>query len=529
MVRRRIAGLSFAAAALVAVVAAASARAQQGTVRVSVDSGGVEGDDASRQPSISADGRFIAFQSVATNLVANDVNNTQDIFVHDRATGVTEIVSVDSAGGPANGPSRSASISADGRFVAFESDASNLVAGDGNGVSDVFVHDRRTGATELVSVASNGVQGDAASEHPAISADGNCVTFLSTATTLVAGDTNGFQDAFLRDRQAGTTELVSVDSSGVQGDSISVSGSPSSDGRLVAFDSLAGNLVAGDTNKLWDVFVRDRSNATTVRVSVDSGGLEGDQSSFDGMISADGTCVTFSSSASNLVSFDKNGYIDVFVHELANGRTDLVSKTWLGGQGNAESFPSTISADGLRVAFMSRADNLVYGDQSNHMLQDFVRMRGTNKTIRVSTPDGGGQADSESMLVAISADGRTCAFESFADNLVPGDGNSKYDVFVRGPWLTLEAEPLAPPAGATLAFVGFTGQASAPDLLVITAINGTPMFVPNIFGTFDAIGTWSLSASVPAGLGGIDVQFTLLGFLPTGKVGLSNPVDVAFQ
>jgi Tol biopolymer transport system component len=535
MVRRRIAPISFVAGALVAIAAAAPLRAQeylQGTVRVSVDSSGAEVDAPSSLPAISADGRFVAFMSGSNDLDPADSNPGLDVFVHDRATGVTEIVSLGSGGNAADAHCAFPAISADGRFVAFTSGADNLVAGDVNGVGDVFVRDRWNGTTELASVDSNGAQTDAGCERPSLSADGRYVVFWSTATTLVAGDTNGFTDIFLHDRQTGATELVSVDSSGVQGDNTSLTSMNalvSADGRYVAFDSLADNLVPGDTNQFWDVFVRDRQNGTTERVSVDSSGAEGNQGGFNGAISADGTCVAFSSESYDLVAGDTNGWEDVFVRDRATGATELVSKSSGGQQGNHQSFFAIPSADGKRVAFQSLADNLVGGDRSNHMSQDFVRDRATGKTIRVSTPDGGGQADSHSDRVVISADGRTVAFESFATNLVAGDTNYKTDVFVRGPWLTLEADPLAPPAGATLAFTSFTGQASAPDLLVITAINGTPTFIPNIFGAFDPLGAWSFSATVPAGLGGIVVQFEMLGFLPTGKLGLSNPVDVAFQ
>src|SRR5437773_6921896 len=194
----------------------------QTTERVRVASGGTEGNDASSGFALSADGRFVAFQSDATNLVAGDTNGATDVFVHDRQTGMTERVSVASDGTQANNVSSYPALSADGRFVAFQSDATNLVAGDTTGATDVFVHDRQTGTTERVSVASGGgTQGTGNSggffAFPALSADGRLVAFQSDATNLVAGDTNGATDLFGHDRQAGTTERVSVPSGGRQG------------------------------------------------------------------------------------------------------------------------------------------------------------------------------------------------------------------------------------------------------------------------------------------------------------------------
>jgi len=292
------------------------------TERVSVATEGTQGDQASYGPSISADGRFVAFESYAANLVNGDTNGKFDEFVHDRQTGTTERVSVASDGTEGNnGSLRRPSISANGRFVAFESTASNLVIGDINGADDIFVHDRQTGTTEWVSIASNGTQGNENSFYPSISADGRFVAFQSNATNLVSGDTNVRQDVFVHDRQTGTTERVSITSNGIQGNNDSLVPSISADGRFVAFWSYASNLVSGDTNVYDDVFVRDRQTGTTQRVSVASGGTQGNNDSLNSSISADGQFVVFDSYASNLVSGDTNGTIDVFVHD--QGEIDL--------------------------------------------------------------------------------------------------------------------------------------------------------------------------------------------------------------
>ncbi len=242
------------------------------TTRVSVNSTGAQGNGHSAYPSISADGRFVAFASGASNLVPGDTGYW-DVFVHDRQTGTTTRVSVSSTGTQSNDNSGDPSISADGLYVAFTSSAQNLIPGDTNGRADVFVHDRQTGTTTRVSVNSTGTQGDFNSWRPAISANGRYVAFISDATTLVPGDTNGRADVFVHDRQTGATTRVSVSSAGIQGDGFvegSSTPSISADGRFVAFASGASNLVPGDTNNQKDVFVHDRQTGATTRVSVSS-------------------------------------------------------------------------------------------------------------------------------------------------------------------------------------------------------------------------------------------------------------------
>jgi hypothetical protein len=413
----------------VGVVGSGVARAGE-TTRVSVDSAGEQGNSESYNPSISADGRFVAFWSYASNLVPGDTNVRDDVFVHDRATGQTSRVSVDSAGVQGNSGSEASSISADGRFVAFKSLASNLVPGDTNGWPDVFVHDRLTGQTSRVSVDSAGVQGNFDSYEPSISADGRFVAFYSIASNLVPGDTNGNWDVFVHDRATGQTTRVSVDSAGVQGNSSSYYPSISADGRFVPFFSHASNLVPGDTNASPDVFVHDRSTGTTTRVSVDSAGVQGNSSSYYPSISADGRFVAFFSHAGNLVPGDTNASPDVFVHDRATGTTTRVSVDSAGVQGNAYSYDSSISADGRFVAFYSSAWNLVPGD-TNGAYDVFVHDRASGQTNRASVDSACVQGNHESLSPSISADGRFVAFYSSAWNLVPGDTNFRHDVFVR--------------------------------------------------------------------------------------------------
>ncbi len=342
------------------------------TTRVSVANSGAEANHVSLTPSISDDGRFVAFSSAANNLVGGaDDPNVEDIFVHDRVTGEVTLVSVSSDGVAGNGHSQFPSISADGRFVAFRSSASNLADNDTNPEIDIFVHDRQTGETNLVSVNSSGVAGLGRASDPAISADGRFVAFASQAADLVANDTNGREDIFVHDRQTGQTTLVSVSSQGIQGDSFSLSPDLSADGRYVVFHSYATNLVDGDTNAKEDVFLHDRETGETTRLSVDSQGNEANHWSIYPSLSNDGRFVAFVSHATNLVLNDTNNQDDVFVHDRFSGQTSRLSVNELGEEGNSNSGgvsnvkDVSISADGRLVAFASRASNLVDNDYNN--------------------------------------------------------------------------------------------------------------------------------------------------------------------
>jgi Tol biopolymer transport system component len=346
----------------------------QGAIeRISVGSNGVQGDRDSFFPKLSADGRFVAFGSLAGSLVPGDTNGATDVFVRDRRTGITERVSLGPGGSQGNGDSGSPALSADGRFVALISEAGNLVPGDTNGATDVFVRDRRTGATARVSLGPNGVQGDGDSYYPALSASGRFIAFASNAGNLVPDDTNGAWDVFVRDRRTGITERVSLRPDGVQANSHSLRPALSADGRFVAFESFAGNLVPGDTNRTNDVFVRDRRTGTTERVSVRTGGAQGNNSSTSPALSAGGRFVAFWSSA-NLVPGDTNSTNDVFVRDRRTGRTERVSLGPNGAQSNGPSYSPALSAGGRFVAFESEASNLVPGD-TNGAWDVFVHTR----------------------------------------------------------------------------------------------------------------------------------------------------------
>ena len=365
----------------------------------SVSTVGAQGNqDSPYPPSISGDGRFVAFVSNATNLVAGDTNGDTDVFVRDRQTGTTERVSRSSGGAQGNGDSGTGgypSISDDGRFVAFSSLATNLVAGDTNGVEDIFVHDRQTGTTERVSVSTGGTEGNGPTSFCAISADGRYVGFGCSASNLVPGDTNGFWDVFLRDRTAGTTTLVSVSfSGGPTSFSAGVLVAPrvSGDGRYVLFESAAFDIVAGDANGVRDFFVRDLVAGTTELVSVSTGGVQanfGPSISFVADMTPDGRFVTWSSKASNLVAGDTNGLEDVFVRDRQLGTTERWSVSTSGVEANAESISGTLSDDGRRFMFQSLATNLVTGD-TNAAMDAFLRDTDPTAFTSVCDPGIGG-------------------------------------------------------------------------------------------------------------------------------------------
>ncbi len=399
------------------------------TSLVSITSIGTQGNASSSGASISADGRYVAFDSGATNLVPGDTNNSMDVFVKDLQTGTLTRISAASNGTQGNSNSFAASISADGRYVAFQSLATNLVPGDTNQNTDIFVKDLQTGTLTRISTASNGTQGNSFSQFPSISADGRYVAFQSWATNLVPGDTNRSTDVFVKDLQTGTLTLVSVASNGTQSNSESIHAAISADGRYVAFDSGANRLVPGDTNNVGDIFVKDLQTGTMTLVSVASNGTQSNYLSAIPSISADGRYVAFDSGATNLVPGDTNQTTDVFVKDLQTGTLTRISTASNGTQGNFWSDNAKISADGRYVAFLSGATNLVPG--ANWINTNvFVKDLQTGTLTRISAASNGTQGNAESSRASISADGRYVAFDSLATNLVPGDTNNTWDVFV---------------------------------------------------------------------------------------------------
>jgi hypothetical protein len=431
-----------ASAVIAALVVGSLASAQVETVRSSVDSSGIEGNDSSGADwndgqmgaVISADGHVVAFASRASNLVSGDMNGMWDVFVHDMVSGLTERISVDSSGAEADGDSSWPALSSDGVIVTFTSSATNLIGNDTNGSGDVFVHDRSTGLTELVSMDSNGVQGNHWSDSPSMSTDGQIIAFSSSSSNLVASDTNGVIDIFVRNRSTGVTERVSVDSTGTESDGESRFPAVSADGLIVSFASAATNLVVGDSNGVDDVFTGDLATGITDRVSVDSTGTQGNSNSgWSGPspLSSNGQVVAFASDASNLVAGDTNKKRDIFVRDRAGGTTEIVSVNSLGVEGNGNSDLPAVSADGQNVAFESDASRLVAGD-GNGCRDVFVHHRQGGFTERVSVDSSGAESSWLSIQSSMSADGYLVMFENPGSDLIIGDNNGAWDVFANG-------------------------------------------------------------------------------------------------
>ena len=282
---------------------------------VSVATNGALGNGHSQDPNVSANGRFVVFESLASNLVDGDTNGTWDVFLRDRWSSQTYRVSVRSDGEQGNRASRDPAIS-NGRYVVFQSSADNLVQGDTNRRADIFVYDHTTKATRRVNISSAGRQAKGGNSYNAtISKDGRFIAFDSKAKNLVRGDTNRKSDVFVRDMKARSTSRVSVGPGGRQANGASKDPTISANGRRISFNSDARNLVAGDSNGRIDAFVHDRVKKRTTRVSVRSNGKQAKGgSSNDVALSGDGRYVVFQSCATNLVRNDTNGLCDIFQH-----------------------------------------------------------------------------------------------------------------------------------------------------------------------------------------------------------------------
>ncbi|MCB0218058.1 MAG: PD40 domain-containing protein, partial [Chrysiogenetes bacterium] len=417
-----------------------------------------EGNGASVNAVISHDGRWVAFESVADDLANGDGNSYRDIILRDMRTTTTVIAS---GGGGSDGASFSPSISGDGRFVAFSSDADNLSDRDSNGRRDIYVFDRLNNMVELISATSGGQAGAAASDNPAISADGRYVAFDTQATNLATGGAttnNANREVLVRDRYLEVTQRVSgeLDTmsdtlSDVAASSVSRNPAISATGRYIAYESNSDDIIgAGDTNGQYDIFVLDRDADgdgildqdavlpatdpfSIVRVSVDDAGAEASGGSTDPAISADGRFVAFASAATDLIVGDTNGFSDIFLHDRDVDDDDVldeagfistvrVSESSGGAQANAGSTLPSISANGNFITFESVATNLVSGD-SNGVRDIFVNAPSTGGTSRVSLNTDSAQGDAASNIPFISGDGRYITFHSAASNLVVPTAN----------------------------------------------------------------------------------------------------------
>ena len=445
----------FNALALVAILS--SATAGQTTLCATIGTSGFPAQG--QRPSISDDGRYVSFENLPGGIVSDDTNGSWDIFVFDRATGSTERVSLDSAGAQIAGHSTWSGLSGDGRYVSFTSSVKNIVPGDVNVWSDVFVRDRVAGTTTIASVPQAG--GWMAGGHcsrPVMNADGRYVLFESFATNLVVNDGNLWDDVFVRDRTAGTTERASQTAGGTGGDGDSYMPHVSGDGRWVVFTSKATNFAPGVTNGKAHIYRKDRQTGALALVSAAADGGQANDHCYNPRVSDDGRWITFESWATNLVAND-SGFADVFVRDMLQGQTRKLTVDPSFGPGTYGGANAWISGDGLRVAFESFSQNLVALDLGG-VSDVFTRDLGSNLTTLQSVSTAGVQGDDESTGqvpynggVALSRDGRWLAFNSQAGNLVPGDSSGSHDVFLRGP-LPLAPAPWAPQGQALAGIAG---------------------------------------------------------------------------
>ena len=435
----------------------------QETVRLSVNDLGFEANEDSSSQSVSSDGRFVAFASYASNLGALDGNSDSDVFVKDRATGEVRLLSRSySTGFAASGSSHEPSISADGRYVSFTSDATDLVSGDTNLTFDVFRADVQSGEVVRVSVSSAGVQADTGAFGASTSADGRYVAYESRATSLVPGDANGARDVFVHDVRTGVTEIVSVATGGSQVNDDSKDASISADGRYVAFESDATNVVLNDTNGYRDVFVRDRQLGTTERVSITTIGTQLNGDSYRATISGDGSFVSFQTEGLAFV-VDNNSMPDVCFRDIGAGTLHGVSHAfgvdWIAASGSSTN--ARVSHNGRWIAFACNAANIVGGDTNN--TSDVFRYdRLTGERVRMSVSNGGSQSSGGSYQPDVTDDGQVL-FRSNSADLVVGDSGLHADIFVRnlGPdFPTLHCAGKLNSQGCT-PFLTFAGAASA--------------------------------------------------------------------
>lgn len=317
-------------------------------------------------PDVSGDGRFVVYGTDAANAVTGDTNGTWDVFVRDMQLGVTERISVTSTGAQANQRSDPGRITPDGRFVVFESDA-DLVPSDTNGQKDAYRLDRQTGQLSLVSVTAAGVQGTGWSYHPDVSDDGQRIVFTSGNDNFVAGDTNGSLDIFLKDMTTGSLTRVNTTATGAQSTSSSCTWPYiSGDGSTVAFSSTASNLVAGDTNGDWDIFAKNVATGAIERLSVQPSGAQANDGTRTPLsLSTDGNQIIFASLATNLVAGDTNASQDAFIRNRSAGTTERVNLSLSGGELNDDSWVPAMSGDARFVTYTSEATNIVTGNTLN--------------------------------------------------------------------------------------------------------------------------------------------------------------------
>ncbi|MFF7458648.1 TolB family protein [Kitasatospora sp. NPDC008115] len=437
-------GAVTAATATATPAATAPAVAAPRVERISQAPGGAQSDGDSHLGGLSASGRYAVFTSEATNLVPGDTNGGADVFVRDLVTGRTERVSVADDGGQATGSSSGRAISADGRYIAFASNAPGLVPGDTNGVYDVYVRDRVAGRTERISAGDPAQPQTGGTDTPVISWDGRYVAFASGRGDLVPGDTNHVADIFVHDRRTGATRRANVADDGTQAESPARHPALSADGSRVSFisrDSLASDPGPGGEGgggggedgaqlarpRTYPLYVHDLRTGTTRPASVGPDGRT--YGALDGGLSPDGRFALFSSYTSLATGY---AHPQVFAHDLLTGATTLVSAARDGapGAGDGQSYSPVMTADDRRVYFASNAANLVPGD-TNGVADVFRRDLWTGAVERVALAADGSESPVESEGPALDALGTSVMIASADSPRLPGDTNQHQDVFLR--------------------------------------------------------------------------------------------------
>ncbi|WP_371493591.1 hypothetical protein OG871_38470 [Kitasatospora sp. NBC_00374] len=379
--------------------------------------------------SVNDNSRYVAFTSTADNLVSGDTNGRSDVFLKDLLDGTVTLVSADQTGRIGNGASAVTSpqsISGDGRYVVFSSVASNLVPGDTTGRTDVFRKDMQTGAVTRMSRSASGQAANADSVLPTISRDGNLVAFTSTADNLTSGDANARADVFVRNVSAGTVALVSRTAGGGPANGDALHSAFSGDGGFLAFDSTATNIVTGASGVLA-VYRVNLSDRSVTSVSASSAGVLASRDSTEPALSNDGRYVVFRSFASNLVAGDTNATSDVFRKDLTTGAVVRVSENGTAEPDGPVGYLPVISGSGDVVSFDSDATNLLPGFSGTHVYRKVIS---TGSLRAVSVNAAGTPGNNVSSAPSMTRSGSTVTFMSYADNLVAGDTNNRSDVFI---------------------------------------------------------------------------------------------------
>lgn len=412
-------------AALALAIQPVSATVPGVTEAVSVDSSGNYPNNTVQGIASSGDGRYIVFESNATNLVPNDTNNARDIFLRDTVNNTTTRVSIASDGAQANSDSFGEDVSYDGRYVVYSSYASNLVSNDTNGKYDIFMYDTQNHTTTRVTQTSGGTQANAASSYPVVSADGRFVAFDSEAFNLdssITTDPNqqpAGQQVFVKDMATGAINDVS-NVAGVRINGMAFVSSISCDGGIIGFSSKASNLTPNDTNGYEDAFIANRVNGSNIITNLTANG-NGDSGTT--AVSCNGNQVLIGSSANNLVSGDTNGYLDGFVYDRLSQSLKRVSLTSTGSEANAAVNPVGISDDGRFIAIASSATNMVPSYPSTASGAVYIKDMRDGTLQAVNIKSDGTIANGSVGLTAMSADGQYISYLTSTTDLISGISN----------------------------------------------------------------------------------------------------------